>query len=111
MGLDGNVITYNGEIYNYIELHKSLSHSWGFETESDTEALLAAYNKYDVDCLRLQHIFKSIDTLENEVRVYIEGQDFYESEAPHPLPYATLDGKKKSMENLFKEAIGEIYAK
>ena len=34
-------------------------------------------------------------------------QDFYESEAPHPLPYATLDGKKKSMDNLFKEAIGE----
>ena len=65
------------------------------------------YVKYDVDCLRLQHIFKSIDTLENEVRVYIEGQDFYESEAPHPLPYATLDGKKKSMDNLFKEAIGE----
>ena len=37
--------------------------------------------------MRYQHIFNTIDTTENEVRVYIEGQDFYESDAPHPLPY------------------------
>ena len=61
----------------------------------------------DVESMRYQHIFNTIDTTENEVRVYIEGQDFYESEASHPLPYATLDGKKKSMDNLFKEAIGD----
>ena len=61
----------------------------------------------EVDSMRLLHIFKSIDISENEVRVYIEGQDFFESDAPHPLPYATLDGKKKSYENLYNEAIGE----
>jgi len=61
----------------------------------------------EVDSMRLQHIFNSIDNTENEVRVYIEGQDFFESDAPHPLPYATLDGKKKSYENLYTEAIGE----
>ena len=61
----------------------------------------------EVDSMRLLHIFNSIDISENEVRVYIEGQDFYESDAPHPLPYATIDGKKKSMDNLWKHAIGE----
>tara|TARA_Y100000590_G_C15131505_1_gene792672 strand:+ start:116 stop:361 length:246 start_codon:yes stop_codon:yes gene_type:complete len=62
---------------------------------------------WDAICLRYQHIFKSLDIVENEVRVYIEGTDFYESDAPHPLPYATINGKKKSMDNLFTEAIGE----
>jgi hypothetical protein len=65
------------------------------------------YTKWDVDCLRMEHIFKSIDNVNNEVRIYIEGSDFYLNESKHPLPYATIDGKKKSMDNLFKEAIGE----
>ena len=55
----------------------------------------------------MEHIFKSIDNVNNEVRIYVEGQEFYTPDAKHPLPYATIDGKKKSMENLFKEAIGE----
>ena len=55
----------------------------------------------------MEHIFKSIDNVNNEVRIYVEGQDFYTPDAKHPLPYATIDGKKKSMDNLFKEAIGE----
>jgi len=63
--------------------------------------------RQEVDSMRLKHIFNSIDITENEVRVYIEGQDFYESDAPHPLPYATIDGKKKTLENLWKHAIGE----
>ena len=55
----------------------------------------------------MEHIFKSIDNVNNEVRIYVEGQDFHTPDAKHPLPYATIDGKKKSMDNLFKEAIGE----
>ena len=55
----------------------------------------------------MEHIFKSIDNVNNEVRIYVEGSDFYLNESKHPLPYATIDGKKKSMDNLFKEAIGE----
>ena len=64
---------------------------------------------WDVECMRYQHIFRSIriDNTSAEVRVYIEGLEFYLSDSPHPLPYATINGKKKSMENLFTEAIGE----
>ena len=72
------------------------------------------YVKYEVDSMRWEHVFKSIPLLDeegvptgNEVRIYIEGQDFYESEAPHPLPYATLNGKKKSFDNFWKEMLGE----
>jgi asparagine synthase (glutamine-hydrolysing) len=45
-------ITFNGEIYNYLELKDEL-HDEGvaFNTDSDTEVLLALYNRYGKDCL------------------------------------------------------------
>ncbi len=45
-------ITYNGEIYNYIELRqelKQLGHS--FISESDTEVILKAYEQWGTDCV------------------------------------------------------------
>ncbi len=45
------VITFNGEIYNYIELKKELSQKGAiFETNSDTEVILEAYRVYGVNC-------------------------------------------------------------
>ncbi len=46
----GNVIVFNGEIYNYRELRKQLSH-WHFRSQSDTEVLLALYERYGEECL------------------------------------------------------------
>jgi len=62
-----------------------------------------------VESIRLQQVFKQIplDGQPNEVRIYIEGSDFNKLDAPHPLPYATINGKKKSMDNLWKEVIGD----
>ena len=59
----------------------------------------------DVLSERYKHIFRSIDKTQNEVRVYVKGLDFWEHD--YDLPFATLNGKKKSFENLWKEAIGE----
>jgi asparagine synthase (glutamine-hydrolysing) len=51
-------ITYNGEIYNYLELRAELSRGWKFRSNSDTEAILAAYDRYDTGCLdRLRGMF------------------------------------------------------
>jgi asparagine synthase (glutamine-hydrolysing) len=41
-----NVIVFNGEIYNYIELRKELQEGYSFSTDSDTEVILAAYLKW-----------------------------------------------------------------
>lgn len=47
----GNSISFNGEIYNYIELKKELEGFYDFKTESDTEVLLASYQKWGEDCV------------------------------------------------------------
>jgi len=46
----GLVITYNGEIYNYIELRAELGEE-NFRTTSDTEVILRAYEKWGEDCV------------------------------------------------------------
>lgn len=44
------VLTFNGEIYNYRELQAELAPMWTFESASDSETILAAYEKYGTDC-------------------------------------------------------------
>lgn len=46
------IITYNGEIYNYIELREELvQYGYHFDTSTDTEVLLAAYDYWQEKCL------------------------------------------------------------
>lgn len=48
---DGSVqIVFNGEIYNYIELRSELS-SYSYQSQSDTEVILAAYERWGMDCV------------------------------------------------------------
>lgn len=44
-------IVFNGEIYNYRELHERVDH-YPFQSETDTEVLLHLYEEYGVDCLQ-----------------------------------------------------------
>lgn len=44
-------IVFNGEIYNYLELRRELESTVTFSTQSDTEVLLAAYQKWGMNCL------------------------------------------------------------
>ncbi len=50
-GANGAVITYNGEIYNYVELREALAAHWEFRTNSDTETILASYARHGADCV------------------------------------------------------------
>ena len=50
--LNRYTITFNGEIYNYIELRENLIlKGYKFKSNSDTEVILAAYDFYGADCL------------------------------------------------------------
>ena len=45
-------ITFNGEIYNYLELKEELkSEGYVFFTNTDTEVILAAYDKWGKECV------------------------------------------------------------
>jgi asparagine synthase (glutamine-hydrolysing) len=52
-------ITYNGEVYNFLELRKELEgHGRSFRSKTDTEVVLASYELWGRDCLdRLNGMF------------------------------------------------------
>ena len=90
---NGNLyITYNGEIYNYIELKKelkALGHK--FKTNSDTEVILASYNEWHEKCLeklrgmfafciadfKKKEIFLARDPIGIKPLVYWKNNDFF----------------------------------
>ncbi len=52
------VLTYNGELYNFRDLRRELEdRGYAFQTRSDTEVILHAYQEWDIDCL---HHFNGI---------------------------------------------------
>ena len=66
---------------------------------------LNSENTQDVRDMRYRHIFKTLDHVEHEVRIYTKGQDFHKEE--RELPYASIDGKIKSFDNFYKEVLGD----
>lgn len=51
--LNRYIITYNGEIYNHIELRSELeSDGFTFNSHTDTEVILAAYHRWGTECLK-----------------------------------------------------------
>jgi len=50
--LDRYAISYNGEVYNFLEIKKELKlKGYAFKTTSDTEVIIAAYHEFGKACL------------------------------------------------------------
>ena len=72
----GSTICYNGEIYNYLELKKELA-GYDFKTTSDTEVILAAYQKWGEDCVNhLRGMFSFAIWNEKEKTLFIARDRF-----------------------------------
>lgn len=70
-GPNGTVIVFNGEIYNYKDLKKSEVSGYPFKSNSDTEVILALYEKYGVDCVYyLRGMFAFAIWDENQKRLF-----------------------------------------
>ncbi len=53
VGRSGRVVTFNGEIYNFVEIKAELEQAGEiFDTHSDTEVLLRAFERWGPDCLK-----------------------------------------------------------
>lgn len=86
---NNTVITYNGEVYNYPELRVMFSDRWSFRTHSDTECILAAYDRSGdvcVDSLRGMFAFALWD--EKRQRLFCARDRF----GIKPFYYAVVDG-------------------
>lgn len=70
-GRNGTVIVLNGEIYNYQELKQTELTDYPFESNSDTEVILALYEKYGIDCVNyLRGMFAFAIWDENKKRLF-----------------------------------------
>ena len=101
--VNDTVLTYNGEIYNYPELRSALKHYWTFRTHSDTECILAAYDRYGDACLdhlrgmfafslwdqKRKRLFCARDRFGIKPFYYavVEGVVYFASEAKALLPF------------------------
>lgn len=85
-------ITYNGEIYNYLELRDTLqSKGYRFNTATDTEVIMAAYDYWGVTCLNYfdgmfafaiydnhkKELFCARDRFGEKPFHYFQGEDFF----------------------------------
>ena len=88
----GNVqITYNGEIYNYIELRKELEKQGVvFSTQSDTEVLVAAYEVWGESFLEKLRGMFALAIWDEPNQLLLLARDYH---GKKPLYYYIKDGR------------------
>jgi asparagine synthase (glutamine-hydrolysing) len=84
------VVTYNGEIYNYRELRQELEEAgYRFESQTDTEVIMAAYDRWGTQCLQRFNGMWAFALLDRrEQRMFIARDRF----GVKPLYFARIAG-------------------
>lgn len=83
-------IVYNGEIYNYIELKKELKKAgYHFESNSDTEVILAAYDCYKEKCVQYFDGMYSFSIWDEKQQILFSARDRF---GEKPFYYFTENG-------------------
>ena len=113
---DKYVITYNGEIYNYIELRNELIKiGYEFSTQTDTEVILAAFDCWGKECINKFNgmwAFCIFDKIHQKVFLFrdrfgvkplyyiISGEDIYAGSEIKQLLETGIVSRKPNMEVL-----------
>jgi asparagine synthase (glutamine-hydrolysing) len=88
-GANGTVLTYNGEVYNYLELREALAPHWDFASRTDSETILAAYARHGMDAVdHLRGMF-AFAIWDPSVRRLFAARDRF---GIKPFYYAVVDG-------------------
>lgn len=69
------IITFNGELYNYFEIKEILKSCYHFETNSDTEVLLASYIVWGDSCLSKFNGMFSFSIWDTKNRILFAARD------------------------------------
>ncbi len=90
IGGQGNTcIVYNGEVYNYIEIRNQLkAEGVIFRTNSDTEVVLALYNKYGLEFVKYLRGMFALAIWDNIKKILILARDRV---GKKPLYYITFE--------------------
>jgi asparagine synthase (glutamine-hydrolysing) len=83
-----HILIFNGEIYNYIELRQELKGTYEFLTRTDTEVLLAAYQRWGRDCLQRLNGMYAFAVWDTHVKSLFIARDPF---GVKPLYYTTTD--------------------
>lgn len=70
------IIVYNGELYNFNKLRHHIGYDyWQWQSNSDTEVVLAAYSKWGADCLKYFHGMFAFSIWDKKERVLFAARD------------------------------------
>jgi asparagine synthase (glutamine-hydrolysing) len=85
------VITYNGEIYNYLEIKAILlEKGYDFKSKSDTEVILAAYDYWGKDCVHQFNGMWSFAIFDRKQNILFCSRDRF---GVKPFHYALVQNK------------------
>lgn len=85
------VITYNGEVYNYIEIKEELQkEGYVFHSHTDTEVILASYDKWGEECVNRFNGMWSFAIYDKEKEIIFCSRDRF---GVKPFYYTEVDGK------------------
>ncbi len=89
--LDKYTITYNGEIYNYLELREELiKEGYTFISNTDTEVILASYDKWGENCVNKFNGMWAFAIYNKEKNIIFCSRDRF---GIKPFYYTEIDGK------------------
>jgi len=84
-------IVYNGEVYNYIELREELMRAGVvFQTRSDVEVILAAYERWGFDCVKRFNGMWAFAIFDSERSLIFCSRDRF---GVKPFYYAEVSGR------------------
>ena len=89
--LDKYTITYNGEVYNYIEIKEELiAYGYSFYSNTDTEVILASYDKWGELCVNKFNGMWAFSIYDKEKDIIFSSRDRF---GIKPFYYTEVDGK------------------